>query len=171
MLRNLIFIENLWKLPNTKLSIPLRSTESLPPTTINYPIDPFSKSSSFHLLLTRSLNLEYFSCFDASIRRSKANRAICTLLVSLLFPAHRVGVGLPTNVDTCAGGKMEQGYFCRHQSLAAGSRGAPREKGRETGRFLAARQNTTPLPPGSLPFPPRFLTIRNKRSWNLRFYD
>lgn len=48
---------------------------------------------------------------------------------------------------------MEQGYFCRHQSLAAGSRGAPRENGRETGRFLAARQNTMPL--GSLPFPPR----------------
>ena len=33
---------------------------------------------------------------------------------------HRCCVGLFMNVDTCASGKMEQGYFCRHQSLVAG---------------------------------------------------
>lgn len=71
--------------------------------------------------------MEYFACFDPSASSiSNANRAMHARF--LLFPAaHRVGrrrfrVGLLTNVDTCAGGKMEQGYFCRHQSLVAGSR-------------------------------------------------
>lgn len=73
-------------------------------------------------------------------------------------------VGLLTNVDTCAsrpvGGKMEQGYFCRHQSLAVGLslRHAGKEKGRETGQFAGETQHNATR--GSTPFP-ELLCARN----------
>lgn len=170
---------------NTKLSIPLRSIESLKTfhpfyqLHSTYPTDPFSKSSSFHLLLTRSfdiITLEpgiflVFRCVHQALEGKSRD------LHAARFPsvsgtpcwrrfAHerghvrrrKDGTGLFLSSSVTGGGlsRRATGEWEGNRPVSGGE---TKHNAARISSFSAATRGFQPY------------TIGDKRSWNLRFYD